>query len=460
MASSRQALHSLFQSRASIAHLKPLASQCCLRDRLQHSRFSSQSRRATSATQLRSQENPTTPSASSHTRSKAPLLLLVALVAATGYYVSLPDRRPTTLNPQTFVPYTIIEREVISPTSVLLTVAPRELDAEPLFLKPGSSLWRYPLWSVEFKQPEVQIARHYTPLPCLDDGDAQQLRFYVRAVAGGEMSTYVANRLLSGHSVFLRGPHPSFDLLARLPQSRAPRLVFLAGGTGLVPGMQAARAVLDSRPDASVSILWAVRHCSEVHKTADAWPRASLFSRMLSWLRYYTSIKTASPIELSQDMPDPSPIARQLLHLKARYGSRLDIRLAVDDQGSSFGDLDLHSAIFTNASNPSLALHPTAKCCPLHDQHMHESASDLAVPAATQASTHSSVANAPESCPCSSDSGKNLFVVSGPEGFIAHYAGPKIWRHGVLTQGAIGGVAAELQRRHPSLASDWLVLKL
>ncbi|PHH63422.1 hypothetical protein CDD81_6023 [Ophiocordyceps australis] len=456
MTSSGQALRSLLQKRASILFLGHLAPQRLPRGGSQHARFLSQSRPSTLATQLRSQGNGTPPPASSQARSKAPLLLLVALVVTTGYYVSLPDRRPTTLNPQSFVPYTITEREVISPTSVLLTVAPRELDAEPLFLKPGSALWRYPLWSVEFKQPEVQIARHYTPLPPLHHDNPQQLRFYVRAVAGGEMSTYVTSRLLPGNSVFLRGPHPSFDLLARLPQSRPPRLVFLAGGTGLVPGMQAAHAVLDARPDASVSILWAVRHCSEVHKSADSWPQASLFSRTLSWLWYYSSNKTASPIELSQDIPHPSPITRELLRLKARYGSRLDIRLAVDDQGSSFGPSDLYNAIFADASNPSSTLHPAAKSCPLHSQHMHESVSDLVAPAATQ----STIANAPASCPCSSDSGKNLFVVSGPEGFVARYTGPKIWRDGVLTQGPVGGVAAKLQRRYPSLASHWLVLKL
>jgi hypothetical protein len=56
--------------------------------------------------------------------------------------------------------------------------------------------------------------------------------------------------------------------------------------------------------------------------------------------------------------------------------------------------------------------------------------------------------------------GKNLFIVSGPDGFVSHYAGPKIWRGGKQTQGPVGGVVAEIQKSHPQIAKDWLVLKL
>ena len=56
--------------------------------------------------------------------------------------------------------------------------------------------------------------------------------------------------------------------------------------------------------------------------------------------------------------------------------------------------------------------------------------------------------------------GKNLLIVSGPDGFIAHYAGAKVWGVGKELQGPVRGVIGELQRKYPSLGQDWLVLKM
>ncbi|KAL3957332.1 hypothetical protein ACCO45_007910 [Purpureocillium lilacinum] len=329
--------------------------------------------------------------------------------------------KPKTLNSETFIPYTITAREAISPTSVVLTIAPH-----------------HPLWSVEFKQPEVQIARHYTPLPPLQadtDDEARDgtLRFYVRAVGGGEMSNYLS-RLGVGRDVWLRGPHAGFDVLPRLGHCR--RVVFLAGGTGLVPGMQVARAVLDQSDDTKVSLLWAVRKREEVQAAAPA--------TAAPWWQVWTS---KSPTELRADMEKPSHIAAHLTEMKAMYGDRLDVRVAVDEEGTKFRDSDIRKALL---AGPSATQHSSGTGCRLHDQRLHEHASEFETPGVA--------------CQCL-DSGdakacKNLLMISGPDGFIAHYAGPKIWLGGTLTQGPVGGVAAELQRRDGKLASDWLVLKL
>ncbi|RMZ75817.1 hypothetical protein DV737_g5114, partial [Chaetothyriales sp. CBS 132003] len=41
----------------------------------------------------------------------------------------------------------------------------------------------------------------------------------------------------------------------------------------------------------------------------------------------------------------------------------------------------------------------------------------------------------------------SLIIVSGPEGFISHFAGPKVWRSGREQQGPIGGVVAQALTR-------------
>ncbi|KAJ4302143.1 mitochondrial peripheral inner membrane protein [Collariella sp. IMI 366227] len=55
---------------------------------------------------------------------------------------------------------------------------------------------------------------------------------------------------------------------------------------------------------------------------------------------------------------------------------------------------------------------------------------------------------------------KNLLFFSGPDGFIAHYVGAKVWGRGKELQGPVKGVVGALKTKYPSLAEDWLVLKM
>jgi hypothetical protein len=50
--------------------------------------------------------------------------------------------------------------------------------------------------------------------------------------------------------------------------------------------------------------------------------------------------------------------------------------------------------------------------------------------------------------------GKNVMFVSGPEGFVRLWAGPKQWRDGRELQGPLGGVLAKLNLK------DWEIVKL
>jgi len=65
---------------------------------------------------------------------------------------------------------------------------------------------------------------------------------------------------------------------------------------------------------------------------------------------------------------------------------------------------------------------------------------------------HSSRHNGPEKA--SEYGGQKLILVSGPDGFIEHWAGKKVWVGGHEAQGPLGGVLGRLDIK------DWKVWKL
>ncbi|KAI5461498.1 hypothetical protein BGZ63DRAFT_404347 [Mariannaea sp. PMI_226] len=383
-------------------------------------------------------------------RTLTPIILLTLIgIGGAAYYLSAPPPRPDTLNDQFFVPYTITARETISPSSFILTVIPDTPSPVHPYLRPvnpsaessSPASWRWPLWSVEFKQPEVQIARHYTPLPPREGDDPADgtLRFYIRTVSDGEMSHYLARRKV-GQDVHLRGPHAGFEIAERLGDKS--RVVFLAGGTGIVPGMQAAKAVLESNPSATFDLLWAVRKREEIQSGVRR-PKRS------SWKFW----EEKRPTELGRDIENPSPVAKHLSAMKAAYGDRLKIQVVVDQEHTKFEPKHIENLLLDNSTWPSPTIDPFTNGCRFHDQTMHIGATEFGAGTAEKG----------PKCICPSDMskpGKNLFIVSGPDGFIQHYAGQKLWVGGGQTQGPVGGVIHQLQHQHPLLREDWLVLKM
>ncbi|KAG5922832.1 hypothetical protein E4U42_005234 [Claviceps africana] len=154
---------------------------------------------------------------------------------------------------------------------------------------------------------------------------------------------------------------------------------------------------------------------------------------------------------MTADLENPSAVARELVRLKTRFGPRLHIRVAVDEERTRFTASDVQAALKACGEKEESRAVVAGAGCPLHDQLLHVRASEFDGPGAA--------------CQCGGGddarlSGKNLLMVSGPDGFVAHYAGEKAWLGGALTQGPVGGVAGQLQRKDPSLARNWLVLKL
>ncbi|KAK1992690.1 oxidoreductase FAD-binding domain-containing protein [Colletotrichum falcatum] len=408
-----------------------------------------------------------------------PLLLLLAIGGVAWDSQWLFPSTPTSTDPaeqtilgsaRKFIPFAVVAREQVSPTSFILTLK------APASSLPGvASLWHvFDLWCVEVKQPQIQVAREYTPLPPPPGGaDEDTLRLYVRAVRGGEVSTYLS-RLSppaadggAGDTVELRGPHGEFDLRSRLG-GRGDRVVFLAGGTGIASALQAAHAVLPLPGAPSMTIFWAVRSRDEIQRGDDAPPRATP-SGTASWWSWnpfsnHSADGPSSAVRaeaLTLGIRDPSPVTREFLALKEKFGDRLDIRVVVDREGTAVCDSDLAAALTQPGpkalGNPSLPSTHAVEGCKFHSQTAHVGMVDGAPNAGKRGQFWN------DDCACASGAtapGKNVFVVSGPEGFVQAYAGAKLWRDGGQLQGHVGGVLGALQRKSPGLLQDWIVLKL
>ncbi|KAF9880987.1 hypothetical protein CkaCkLH20_01137 [Colletotrichum karsti] len=393
------------------------------------------------------------------------LLLLAAAGVAWDSQWLFPSSTPTDpteatilSNAHKFVHFDVTSKEQVSPTSFILTLKPPTTSRGGA-VAPLSSLWDlFDLWCVEVKQPQIQVAREYTPLPpnpAADPNPADDaLRLYVRALRGGEVSTYLSG-LAPGDTVEIRGPHGEFDLSSRLGGAGG-RVVFLAGGTGVASALQAARAVLPRAVD--VTVFWAVRSREEVQRLEGP-ARKEEKKASWSWNPFARGAKEEGirAETLSAERGHASPVARDLLALKEKYGDKLDVRVVVDQEGTRVEERDLAAALSLPADFAPAAVETAG--CKFHSQTAHLGMVDGAPNAGKKF-----LFRREQDCGCVAKEdvavGKNVFVVSGPEGFVQAYAGPKIWRDGGQLQGPVGGMLGALQRSNPELLKNWIVLKL
>jgi ferredoxin-NADP reductase len=293
------------------------------------------------------------------------LLMAVLVALATGSR----QTNEKVFDPPRFTSFTIVKREVVSPTSVILTV--RRFANALGTGDPYKEMWDAGIWSVEVKQPELQIARSYTPLPSTKPVDYSELKFLIRKEHKGEVSGYLHN-LRSGSQIELRGPHPGFDI----PED-VTEVVFLAGGTGIAPALQAAYTTLERRgAEAKVKIVWSNRRREDCAGGGQVKKRDQQVGLMV----------------------------QELEALQNKYPGQLTVDYFVDEE-KTFLSLKKISQL-------------------------------------TNTSTRNNV------------EGTRLLFISGPEGFVNHFAGPKRWKDGEEVQGQISGVIGKLG------LSNWTIWKL
>ena len=320
-------------------------------------------------------------------------------------------------NPQSFTSFTLSARESISSTSSIFTL---KLKRPLKSSDPYSELWKKGLWSLEFKQPQLQIARSYTPLPPLveidgeRDDSALELKFLIRHDGWGEVSNYLS-ALPIGSNIELRGPRMEY----RLPEE-VDEIVFLAGGTGIGPALQTIQTLLSRSAESGlqipkVKILWANRKREDCVGGVNAKvPTASLSlpRRLLSSFR--TSAKTV-------EIPEPpvavvesqNPIVRAMTKLRAEHPDHISLEFFVDEEKTQI--------------DTAAIKHHLRDRKPVHDDDASGAASKL---------------------------GKKLIMISGPDGFVDYLAGPKGWRLSVQVQGDLGGILSQMN------TEEWEVRKL
>lgn len=326
-----------------------------------------------------------------------------------------------------FQDYELLKNKRVSNSSNLLTIQPTtfgprayisSLDGQQV-----AEVSKKGIWSVQIKHPLLTIARLYTPLPpFLSDQnepttkekfgyvspnpEENQLRLLIRNNPEGELSKYLS-RMQAGGRLELRGPYQEYELPDDVKQ-----VVFLVGGTGISPAIQVAHTLLENNsnsPKPRVSILWANRRSEDcLGGTMEPPPRPdNLFLR--AWGTLFSAESSESATVFDPSQPE-SPIVKELSTLKARYTGPLDVAYFADDQRRFITKQDIQKWL--------------------------------------QLSTRATRDGNPKA------SGKSLILISGPDGFVEHFAGPKVWRGGKELQGALGGLLQKMDLQ------DWTVWKL
>lgn len=298
------------------------------------------------------------------------------------YYSPSSDDEP--LNLATFVSRKLSLKQRISHNLSIFNLSSGRGDG-------GDDLWTQGVWSVEVKQPQLQIARAYTPLPpvkMMEESEgawmnrSKNLRFLIRQEPMGEVSGYI-HGLSEGAKVEVRGPHP----VVVLP-SDVREVVFLAGGTGIAPALQVAYALSrraatgatsPSRP-VRMSILWSSRTRDDMGDNTGA-EVGSFQDRYASMTGQLQAIEGAS---------------------RSSEGFRLSTRCFIDEEKTFLDVKDIGSSL-ASSGGPD---------------------------------------------------GHRLILVSGPDGFVSHVAGPKVLHNGVEAQGPLKGLLSRLN------LAGWQVWKL
>ena len=323
--------------------------------------------------------------------------------------------RSLILNSRFFTPFILEKRDKVSSTSCILNLksVPAGQNAENI-----NEAWQTGVWSVLVMQPELQIARAYTPLPPREGDEPEQLRLFVRQEPNGEVSTFLST-IYRGTLVHCRGPHVEYEIPADVDE-----ILFIAGGTGIAPALQVAHTLFKHRtlPDKSpkLRILWANRRREDSYQGPVSNSTQHFLEKGDSKLLGISSAwygKTATkPAETpSNDAANPSQpqtlLVEELEALKTHHPGQVEINYFVDEEDSYVTESVLRQYLSSNeeTSHPSTDDHPARK---------------------------------------------KVILISGPDGFVSYYAGPKYWRKGVEVQGPVEGVLREIDPK------GWEIWKL
>ena len=307
-----------------------------------------------------------------------------------------------------FIPYKLVKKDPVSSTASIFVLQPQDNSRD---LDRYQEAWQQGIWNVQFKQPQLQIVRAYTPLPSQDtqsEDDVGQLRFLIRNDIYGEVSSYL-HKLPIDSRIELRGPNLEYKLSPDVKQ-----IVFFAGGTGIAPALQVAHALFRSKEHGKgrkLHILWANRKREDcLGGRSDDSPAEPLAARSKS-----TSIFSAS-----KSSPEVIPsdkkglIVEELEQLKRRYPGQVTVEYFVNEE-NTWLDKDAVFKALSQFDDTDFSLGSSS----LQEQRQ--------------------------------------ILISGPNGFISYLAGPKEWRGGKEQQGGVSKVIAHAISLNPHHVKVWKI---
>ncbi|KAI9709069.1 MAG: mitochondrial Homoaconitase [Bogoriella megaspora] len=315
--------------------------------------------------------------------------------------------KPTVLDPHAFRKFELFKKEQISSTSSIFHLRPTQGSFDAKYLE---ELWNRGIWSVEVKQPQLQIVRAYTPLPPSLDMDkgqeldtSNEIRLLIRREENGEVSGFL-HRLPVGSTVEVRRANVEYEL-----PPGTTEVLFLAGGTGIAPALQLAYATL-RRPESRIRILWANRRredciggVSEPFETTrlGSWP----------WLFRFQNRTLSDHQGRVAQQGEMNAIVKQLYNYqklsKDNHGQLIDIECFVDEEKSFINTQRVIGHLQSSSSNEGR-----------------------------------------------NEQLQRRILVSGPDGFVEHWSGKKPFEGAPDTQGRLGGVLSQLD------TSGWKIWKL
>lgn len=290
-------------------------------------------------------------------------------------YLEAQRRKDQGLNQQTFIPFKLVDKEHVSSTCSIFTFRPLH---KPSNTEIYAQAWKNRIWSVELKQPQLQISRFYTPLPHIpaEGEETAELRFLVRRAEGGEVSNYL-HKLESGSLVELRGPKIEYEI-----PDDVDTILFIAGGTGIAPALQAAYILAKRTGNLShksMKILWANRRAEDLE-----------LLRTEPFTKTYLELQNLNRQENSKETRVPKIFEGRRMITGTKQQQSTEVQCYVDEEYTWIKENVIQSQI-----------------------------SDLTK---------------------GIDLKRVLVMVSGPDGLISYLAGPKPWERGVQQQGELGGL--------------------
>ncbi|MCJ1285175.1 mitochondrial peripheral inner membrane protein [Xylographa opegraphella] len=315
------------------------------------------------------------------------------------------NRAASATDPTTFKSFTLESKERVSSTSSIFTLSPTTRD---IGAGTYEEAWQKGVWSVQIKQPQLQIARAYTPLPPPGNDEAYRtsgrLSFLIRHDPRGEVSGYL-HKLPLGATIDLRGPQVEYAI----PED-VTEVLFLAGGTGIAPALQVAHSLYEARKGRGVApklhVLWANRRREDCEGGInDTSSRSS--SGLNLWTKFFSPKVESAVKPTTVGQSDLSPMVLRLETLKKFQSDLVSVEYFVDEEQTV-----ISKAVLKDVLQPSVA---TSKERP---------------------------------------SERKLILVSGPDGFIEHFAGSKAWQNGKEVQGRLKGLLSQIDH------SQWEVWKL